>query len=205
MIKHCFIGFFLFSVFAGQGQVFTLPLVASEYKSFSSNTELMQFLDSLDKASAIIEQDTAGFSFEGKPIPLVKLSADTFTTDKPAALLFAQQHGDEPSGKEGMLMLVEDFAFENLEYLLEEINVLIMPQTNPDGGDIHKRKTAEDIDMNRDHLLMESQAIEDVFEKYHPELTVEIHEYETYGDSWQEFGYRRDFDIQVGTLTNPNE
>ncbi|MDZ7774856.1 MAG: hypothetical protein U5L09_04200 [Bacteroidales bacterium] len=61
--------------------------------------------------------------------------------------------------------------------------------------------------MNRDHLIYqapETRVIQEVFEKYAPIVTVDIHEYYPYGASWIDFGYRRDFDIQVGTLTNPN-
>jgi len=188
-------------------QVFTSPLLQNNYERLSTNRQVCRFLDSLQGISPIIEMDTAGYSFKGRPIPLVKISSDSMKSQKPSVFLFAQQHGDEPSGKEGMLLLVEDFAFGNLNYILSEINVLIIPQANPDGADIHERRTAENIDMNRDHLLMESQevrVIEDIFEKYRPEVTVDIHEYGTYGKSWKDFGYRRDFDIQVGTLTNPN-
>ncbi|MCF8232579.1 MAG: hypothetical protein K9J27_10360 [Bacteroidales bacterium] len=190
-----------------RGQVFTTPLLQNDYKQLTTNHQLNQFLDSLQKNSPIIALDTVGFSARGKPIPLIKISGDSMKNQKPKVLFFAQQHGDEPSGKEGLLLLVEDFAFGNLNYILSEIDILIIPQANPDGGDTHTRETAEGVDMNRDHLLMEApevRVIEDVFEKYKPEVTVDIHEYGPYGESWKEFGYRRDFDIQVGTLTNPN-
>ncbi|MCF8308968.1 MAG: hypothetical protein K9I68_08175 [Bacteroidales bacterium] len=189
------------------GQVFTSPLLQNDYKQLTTNHQLNRFLDSLQTSSAIITIDTAGFSARNRPIPLLKISEDSMKSQKPKVFFFAQQHGDEPSGKEGMLLLAEDFAFGNLDYILSEIDILMIPQANPDGGDAHQRYTAEGVDMNRDHLLMESpevKVIEDVFDKYRPEVTVDIHEYGSYGKSWKEFGYRRDFDIQVGTLTNPN-
>ncbi|HKK09641.1 MAG TPA: hypothetical protein VJ939_02340, partial [Bacteroidales bacterium] len=94
-----------------------------------------------------------------------------------------------------------------LNHVLNSVNLLLMPQVNPDGGDLHQRRNASDVDLNRDHLLMrapETRAVERIFEKYRPVVSVDIHEYYPYSDSWKEFGYRREFDIQVGTLTNPN-
>lgn len=189
-------------------QQFTTPLVKNHYHSLSSNAELMHFLDSLQRQSAQFTMDTAGFSEQGKPIPLIHIRADE-NPDliKPYIFLFAQQHGNEPSGKEGLLMLAEDFAQGRLDSVLDSVDVLLMPQINPDGGDLHQRRNINDIDLNRDHLLMqatETRAIHRVFEAYHPVMTVDIHEYYPYGDSWKDFGYRRDFDIQVGGLTNPN-
>lgn len=206
-MRMFYLSLLLFVASLTSAQVFTSPLLQNNYERLSTNREVCRFLDSLQTISAVVEMDTAGYSYKGKPIPLVKITNDSMKSGKPSVFLFAQQHGDEPSGKEGMLLLVEDFAFGNLDYILSELNVLILPQANPDGGDAHERLTAESIDMNRDHLLMESQevrVIEDIFDKYRPEVTVDIHEYGTYGESWKGIGYRRDFDIQVGTLTNPN-
>jgi len=206
-MRIVYVSLFLLVTSLASAQVFTSPLLQNNYERLSTNQQICRFLDSLQQASPVIDMDTAGYSYKGKPIPIVRISSDSMKSEKPSVFLFAQQHGDEPSGKEGMLLLVEDFAFGNLQYILSELNILILPQANPDGGNAHERRTAKGIDMNRDHLLMESQevrVIEDIFEKYRPEVTVDIHEYGTYGKSWQDFGYRRDFDIQVGTLTNPN-
>lgn len=189
-------------------QQFTTPLMKNQYHSLSSNAELMHFLDSLRRQSAQFTMDTAGFSEQGKPIPLIHISrSENPDQTKPYIFLFAQQHGNEPSGKEGLLLLAEDFAQERLDKVLDSVNVLLMPQVNPDGGDLNQRRNINDIDLNRDHLLMqatETRAIHRVFEAYHPVMAVDIHEYYPYGDSWKDFGYRRDFDIQVGGLTNPN-
>lgn len=195
---------------AGYAQQFTTPLVKNQYRSLSSNSEIMHFLDSLQQVNENLRLDTAGFSVKGKPIPLVsfRITEDpTEDNEKPYVFLFAQQHGNEPSGKEGLLLLIEDLAQGRLNDVLDSVNLLLMPQVNPDGGDQHQRRNANDIDLNRDHLLMsalETRAVERVFEKYRPVVSVDIHEYYPYSDSWETFGYRRDFDIQVGTLTNPN-
>lgn len=190
-----------------QGQQFSTPLVSSQYRSLSSNAGIMSFLDSLSHSSSAMHLDTAGYSANNKIIPLVRIQHPDQRQAVPWVFLFAQQHGDEPSGKEGLLLLAEDFVQGRLNGVLDSVNVLLMPQVNPDGGDLHQRRNIRNIDLNRDHLLMqapETRAIHRLFEKYNPVMTVDIHEYYPYGDSWMEFGYRRDFDIQVGGLTNPN-
>jgi len=198
---------FLVVSLAAQGQQFSIPLIKKHYQSLTSNAEMMHFLDSLRKTSAVIHLDTTGYSVNDKVIPLLRIQQDEVYEEKPFIYLFAQQHGDEPSGKEGLLLLAEDFAAGNLHHILDSVNVLLIPQSNPDGADQHRRRTSQDVDMNRDHLVYqapETRVIQEVFEKYAPIVTVDIHEYYPYGASWIDFGYRRDFDIQVGTLTNPN-
>jgi len=139
---------------------------------------------------------------------MVKISEDfDYTSGKLNMLVFAQQHGNEPSGKEGALLFVSQFVEGKNMELLKHVNFFIIPQVNPDGGDNFERRNAAGIDLNRDHLLLqapESQAIQEVFRKYMPEVSVDIHEYYPYSDSWKEFGYRKDFDIQLGGLTNIN-
>lgn len=195
---------------AGYAQQFTTPLVKNQYHSLSCSTGIMHFLDSLQQVNENLRLDTAGFSVTGKPVPLLsfRITADPTEEDKkPFIFMFAQQHGNEPSGKEGLLLLIEDLAQGRLNNVLDSVNLLLMPQVNPDGGDLHQRRNANNIDLNRDHLLMrapETRAVERVFEKYRPVVSVDIHEYYPYSDSWEAFGYQRDFDIQVGTLTNPN-
>ena len=67
-----------------------------------------------------------------------------------------------------------------LEPLLDRINVVVVPRANPDGAEVGTRVTANGVDMNRDHLLLntpEARALAQVINDYRPILVVDAHEY----------------------------
>ncbi|MGM0498026.1 MAG: M14 family zinc carboxypeptidase [Bacteroidota bacterium] len=184
------------------------PIEAHEFKQLTSNKELIQYLNKADSLSELITVSVPAKSVEGKDIPLVKIShKENIDNEKLTIFFFAQQHGDEPSGKEGLLLLINEILQGKHNEWIEHVDLLIMPQVNPDGGDENQRRNANGIDLNRDHLEISSpevKAVHDVFQSYTPEVTVDVHEYDPYSSSWREFGYLKDFDIQLGGMTNKN-
>ncbi|MFO7828376.1 MAG: M14 family zinc carboxypeptidase [Bacteroidales bacterium] len=182
------------------------PLEESRYNQLSTNQQILEFLDQVSEKSSYIDYLIIDTTLQGRYIPMVRLSKNDNTV-KPAILFIAQQHGNEPSGKEGMLLLIKDFASGKYSNWLNNVDIFILPQVNPDGGDLNQRRTSDQIDLNRDHLLLksrEAKAVQDIFDELKPAITVDFHEYYPYSKSWEEFGYRRDFDIQFGGLTNIN-
>lgn len=185
---------------------FQAPIVQNNYETVTTNAGLTRFLQQTAQEKDFMHYSLIGESNNGKPIPMVTI-ARAPREGKLDVLFFGQQHGNEPAGKEGLLLFIDRLAQEGHDELLQHIRLHIIPQVNPDGGDAHKRKTADGTDPNRDHLMMstpEVYALHQVFDRIKPELSVDFHEYYPYSDTWKEFGYVKDFDIQVGTLTNPN-
>ena len=88
--------------------------------------------------------------------------------------------------------LIRDLTVGELEPLLEQVNVLIIPQANPYGNDLDQRRNEQ----NRDHVKLESpgvQAIHRVFRDWMPEVTIDVHEK---GDDY----YR----VSTGCVSNAN-
>ncbi len=115
---------------------------------------------------------------------------------KPTLLLIASQHGNEQSAKEAALQFIRDLALGELKYLLAELNFLIIPQANPYGNFYDRRENELGLDLNRDHIKLESQAVQAihrVFRSWMPEVTLDIHER---GDNF----YR----IALGCVSNIN-
>jgi hypothetical protein len=185
------------------------PLEKSDFTQLTSNKELCAFLVEVSECKEKIETISIGRTTQGKDIPAVLISNGQYGTDtsKVKVLIFAQQHGNEQSGKEGALLLIKEFAKGSLHYLLEKIDLLIVPQVNPDGSDADKRRNGMDIDLNRNHLILtapETQALHTLFDKYLPEVTLDVHEYYPYSKNWMDFGAIKNFDEQFGGLTNIN-
>lgn len=126
---------------------------------------------------------------------------------KPTVLLVGQQHGDEPAGSEALLVITRELAQGLLLPVLDRINVVIVPRANPDGAAIDQRATAGGLDMNRDHLLLntpEAQALARLARDYSPTVVIDAHEYTVVGRYLQKFGTVQKFDALFQYATTAN-
>ena len=186
------------------------PLEKNDFEELTTYEEVVSFVRELDRRSDFIAIDTLGYSVEGRMIPYLKISNGEFgqdRRDKLIVLLFAQQHGNEPSGKEAALALARDFAAGKHDDLLEHMDILLVPQVNPDGAERHERRNTDNVDLNRSHLILnapETIALRNLFDTWEPYITVDIHEYQPWSRSWLEHGYIKLFDEQYGLVTNLN-
>jgi len=126
---------------------------------------------------------------------------------KPTVLLVGQQHGDEPAGSEALLVIARELAQGLLLPVLDRINVVIVPRANPDGAASDQRATTGGLDMNRDHLLLntpEAQALARLARDYSPTVVVDAHEYTVVGRYLQKFGTVQKFDALFQYATTAN-
>lgn len=126
---------------------------------------------------------------------------------KPTVLLVGQQHGDEPAGSEALLVIARELAQGLLLPMLDRINVVIVPRANPDGAASGQRATTGGLDMNRDHLLLntpEAQALARLARDYSPTVVVDAHEYTVVGRYLQKFGTVQKFDALFQYATTAN-
>jgi hypothetical protein len=163
----------------------------------------------LDKSSNILQVEIIGNSVEGRNLYALKFSNSLFgeDTSKIKVLIFAQQHGDEQSGKEGALLLARELLRSENKYLFEKIDFALIPQMNPDGSEKDTRFNSNGMDLNRNHLILtepETIALHKLFNEYHFEATMDVHEYYPYTEDFLSYGYVKYFDEQIGTTTNPN-
>jgi len=185
------------------------PFEKSGFSKSTSHEEMLQFISEVSLQKRTIRTDYIAESVQGRKIPVVKFSAAEFGTDnsKLKILIFSQQHGNEPSGKEGMLMLLADMAEGKLDYILPQADLAVIPMMNPDGNEAYTRRNGNNADLNRDHLIMmqpETQGLHQFYNKHQFEVNMDVHEYSPYSQSWTEFGYLKNSEVTVGTLTNMN-
>ncbi len=185
---------------------FSTPLEQSNYSRLTTNTELVKYVQSVAAPSQWIKMDTLAVSANGKIIPFLTISKGK-SNNNIKVLIFAQQHGNEPSGKEGALLLLKDIANGKLDEILENVDLYLVPQMNPDGNDINARRNGHGMDLNRNHLLLtepEVIGLHELYNKIDPEVTLDVHEYSPYGKEWKEYGYRKNSEVTIGLMTNPN-
>jgi hypothetical protein len=190
-------------------QELMLPLVKNNHQKVTSYEELTGFIKQLDEISALLKVETIGQSVQGRNLYAMKFSSSEFGKDKSKikVLFFAQQHGNEQSGKEGALLLAQELLKPENRYLFDKIDFVLIPQVNPDGSEANKRRNGNDMDLNRNHLIMtepETQAVHRFFDNYLFEVSMDVHEYSPYGGEWEKYGYRKKADVTLGATTNPN-
>jgi len=192
---------------AASAQAIQTPAETAGYSRYSQHQEVAAFLDTMAKASKLVKVIEVGTTGEAKDFAGARLYLAVVTEEgvdaprslnrkKPTILVLAAQHGNEQSGKEAALALIRDLALGELKPLLRQVNVLVMPQTNPYGNQLNRRTNEQDLDLNRDHVKLESpetRAIHAVFSRWMPEVSMDVHEK---GDDY----YR----VNTGCVTNAN-
>jgi hypothetical protein len=185
------------------------PLELNNYLKPTSYDQLTEYIYQLDNPSDVLTVEIIGKSVEERNLYLMKFSNSEFGKDnnKLKVIIFAQQHGNEQSGKEGALLLAGELIKPENSYLFDKIDFALIPQMNPDGSEKNKRRNGNDIDLNRNHLILtepETIALHKLFNEYLFEVSMDVHEYAPYGEAWKNYGYRFNSDVEVGVTTNIN-
>ncbi|MDA8445791.1 M14 family metallopeptidase [Paracidovorax valerianellae] len=196
------------------------PGLAEGRRAFTTNAEASQWLQQLASTAQGATKATVldlGQSQRGTPLQALVLThapgtdiASLDASGKPTVLLIGQQHGDEPAGGEALLVMARELSQGLLEPLLDRINVVIVPRANPDGAEAGTRATANGVDMNRDHLLLntpEAQALARITRDYRPIAVLDAHEYTVAGRFLEKFGAIQKYDalLQYATTANVPE
>ena len=126
---------------------------------------------------------------------------------RPASVVLAGQHGDEPAGAEALIVVAQDLASGRLERILDRVDVVLLPRANPDGAARFQRGAADGADINRDHLLLntpEAQAQARLMVEFEPIVVLDLHEYPVGGAFVEKFGALQRFDVllQAATVAN---
>jgi len=193
-----------------QADEFKTPLQESGWSELTTYAQMMAYLNPLVDSSALVKMSLIGTSVAGKPIPALFFSQDAVFASqrekKPIVLIICQQHGNEPSSKEAAMIVARSLLNEN-SALLNNIDLILVPQVNPDGADAGTRQNANDMDLNRNHVILsepESNAVHQLFLDWMPEVTLDVHEYNAILESWLDAGYLKDAEEMLGGVTNLN-
>ena len=157
--------------------------------SFTSDVNEYAYTAALDAASDRVRVVEIGRTVLGRPInmfiigyPAPKPTAQA-VAGNPAALLNCNVHGNEPSSREGCLIIARELAFSDdprtLD-LLSNMTVLIVPAINGDGRAANTRGNSTGQDLNRDHSLLrqpETFALSAMVRDYTPEVAYDGHEF----------------------------
>ncbi|MFN3556437.1 MAG: M14 family zinc carboxypeptidase [Bacteroidales bacterium] len=196
----------LLAVFTGCSQPLETPAQLRNYQSATTAAEVVDFSRRVAQRHPLMQYHPMGYSEGGSELASVRIRSGE-AIDPLRVLVFAQQHGSEQSGKEALLLLMSRILSAHHAQWPQRLDLWVVPQLNPEGSDQNQRRNAGGIDLNRDHIVQlapETRALHELFREFMPHVTIDIHEYMPFRESWEEFGAFKTFDVQVGTLTNIN-
>lgn len=176
----------------------------SAWQETSRYEDVMAFLDAVEAidADAVLHRTTFGYTMEGRPLPLVVVGEGLAGADPDAVLaagrtrvyVQANIHAGEVEGKEAVQALLRRFAAGQHRAWLDSLVVLIAPIFNADGnerisvlnrtrqngpfGGVGERTNAQGLDLNRDHMKLESpeaRSLAGLLQAYDPHLVVDLH------------------------------
>lgn len=181
------------------------PFMPADHRALTktvSYAEMETLLKSLDGRGPV-RVSVEGKTTQGRSLYLVRLAR----TESPSwnLLFYAQQHGDEISGKDALLYLIRDVA-AHPEQLPEDTAVWILPMMNPDGAEAGTRVNGARADLNRDHMTLfqpETQALHRVVRRVRPDVAVDCHEFGRAPRAWRERGWEKWPDITMDRQNNP--
>jgi hypothetical protein len=162
------------------------PFEEHDGAAWSGHAKEVEFLAEVAARSGRIHLEEIGESVEGRPLHLVTIGTPSGprnrNQNKPAVLFVGSQHGDEPAGRDAMLITLRDLAFTEDPLFLRQLQdhqILVIPSPNPDGRAANSRTNANGVDTNRDHLILtqpETQAIHTILRDWQPDTIVDHHE-----------------------------
>lgn len=138
--------------------------------------EMMSYINNLITR----HPETASLSFIGKTqkgveIPAVRIAGKTRNV-KLRVLFLGRVHGDEPGSTESMLYTMDRLLNDpDLAYLLERLEITIIPMVNIDGGSHLERVTANTLDLNRDQSKLatpEAVVLRNFYNQYAPQVVM---------------------------------
>ncbi|MFZ4714877.1 MAG: M14 family zinc carboxypeptidase [Bacteriovoracaceae bacterium] len=126
-------------------------------EAYPSYSQIVKKLNELaQKKPEIVKLFSIGKTNQGKDLFFVKIS-DNVEQDEaePEFKYVSSMHGDEITGRELMIRLIEDIingygTDASITKLVNNTEIFIMPSMNPDGSELKQRANAKGTDINRD-------------------------------------------------------
>ena len=122
-------------------------------------------------------------------------------------LVLAGQHGDEPWARIAVRRWIAPADHDAIPSSPHPpITCVALLDANPDGSRRHRRRNAHDVDLNRDHLLLEApetRAIHEAVRRYSPHLIVDAHNFPSRRRHLLAQGWTIGADVQLAGATHP--
>ena len=184
-------------------------------KGFTNYKELLTYIEEkVQKYPEIVSSNFIGESQKGKKIPIIYIKNKNNNDEKKLKVwMQGGLHGNEPASTESLLYLIHLILEDaDYKYLLDKIELAILPMANIDGFLKNDRYAANGLDLNRDHTKMmapETKASKVAFANFDPHIALDFHEYRPFRKDFAQlssFGIANPYDVMflyTGNLNVP--
>ncbi|CBL46131.1 Hypothetical protein HDN1F_25480 [gamma proteobacterium HdN1] len=200
-----------------------LPLEQNGYTRISHSFEVSRYLQFLARTYPEARYETLGKSVQGRVVDALIVARNTVSARDRAAddraannptpthitvMLVGGQHGAaEPATTEAMLSIAKEVLSGDLNFLLDTITLILIPNVNPDGRDLGYRSNANHVNINTDFVRLEqpeSQVLVDALNHFQPDVVLDSHESAVLKvKSLAKQGFLTDFYAQFEGANNP--
>jgi len=186
------------------GDVSEPLLTRAEATGFRETTRyagVMAFVRSVAEADPRIQLTTYGYTFEGRPLPLLVVGdvddpspEGVRRSGKTRVYVQGGIHAGEIAGKEALLILLRELSRGEHAHWSDSLVLLVAPLFNADGnervnlrnrrrqhgpvGGMGQRYNALGLDLNRDQMKLdgpESRSLVRLYNQYDPHVSVDLH------------------------------
>ncbi len=186
------------------------PLDRANHSRVSTSAEISDYLAALVAETPGTRLDRLGSSEQERPIEALVFAAEAEASSPPRLkiMIVGSQHGAaEPAGGEAMLVIARELAAGALKPLLDDVDVVLIPNANPDGRDLKRRANANWININTDFVLAtqaETRVLKGALHRYAPDALLDSHESAILKrQTLAREGFLTDFDAQIEIANNP--
>lgn len=185
------------------------PLEACAYARITPSAAIAAWLESLAGTSDDAACLTLGHSVRGAPLRALHCRRVRAEGGRRLRVMLVGSHhgGSEPAGGEALLVIARALVRGELRGLLDALEVLIVPDANPDGRDADSSRNANRINLNRDYVLLsqpESRALDAAVRRFRPQIVLDAHESAALKRrSLGREGWLTEFEAQFDVANNP--
>ena len=188
--------------------MFATPLETHDHQRLSSVEEIAAFVAQLATELPGARLWPLGVSAGGRALTALHIAARDPHAAGLRVLLVGSQHGaSEAAGGEALLMLARALLTGGAGSGLEQLEFVIYPDANPDGRALDSSRNAEDVNINRDFVLLtqpETRALDRLLREFAPHVVLDAHESAVLKTkTLAREGYMTDFETQFDSANNP--
>ncbi len=164
-------------------------LERSDFQRHTSHDAMVAYLHEVKGGSHDMALEVFGHTHQGRELvkatfsrPAVSSPAEAHLSGKPIVVLAANVHGYNYTLRESLLLMIREMGTRGSELnrLLDDIIVIVVPSKNPDGLEAGTRSNAVGADLNRDYMALEHPAmaayVGRVINRWEPHLYVDGHD-----------------------------